>query len=243
MTEREFELRAKEIFERIPEAFKEGVDGLEVVRRALAHPTLPDIYTLGECRSEFYPSEFGGAGEVRSFVVLYYGSFVRLSELDDRFDWEEELIETITHEVRHHLESLASEDDLEVQDYVEDQNFNRREGEPFDPHFYRGGAAVAEGAFEVDGDLFVDHVVGDEERTVHLEWGGETFDVPVPDPLGDVHFLTLRRDDEGRELLLVLQRKQGWWASLTRVLAGRTTEVLCSDVSPPDERPEAGAER
>src|SRR5690606_38204115 len=134
-----FETRAREMYREVPEHFLEGIDGLEVSRRTEAHPTLQDIYTLGECLTEQYPSEFGGAGEVRSIVVLYYGSLLALSRLDEEFDWEGELYETLTHEVRHHLESLATEDALEEIDYAEDQNFRRREGERFDPAFYRAG--------------------------------------------------------------------------------------------------------
>src|SRR5690606_14293327 len=67
---RTFESRAHDLFAQVPERFLEGIDGLEVSRRAEAHPSLPDIYTLGECLTEQYPSEFGGAGDVRSIVVL-----------------------------------------------------------------------------------------------------------------------------------------------------------------------------
>src|SRR5699024_8517935 len=103
----DFERRAQEIFDEIPPEYREGVDGLAVYPDSVPHPSLPGIYTLGECRSEFYPSEYGGAGEVRSIVVLFHGSFRELAATDDEWEWEEELFETITHEVRHHLESLA----------------------------------------------------------------------------------------------------------------------------------------
>ena len=149
---RDFERRADDIFREIPEEFKHGIDGLRVVRRAEVHPELPGIYTLGECRSEFYPSDFGGPGDVHSLVYLYYGSFLELARRSDDWDWEGELWETITHEVRHHLESLASDDALEVQDYAEDQNFARREGRPFDPFFFQHGDRLDERTFYVDGD-------------------------------------------------------------------------------------------
>ena len=138
-----FQARANELFAEIPPEFLEGIDGLEVSRSTEPHPSLPDIYTLGECLTEQYPSEFGGAGEVRSIVVLYYGSFLALSRLDEAFDWEGELYETLMHEVRHHLESLATDDELEEIDYAEDQNFHRREGERSTPRSTGRGCAGA----------------------------------------------------------------------------------------------------
>ena len=145
MRHREFEELAFAHWERIPEEYKQGIDGVRVLRRAKAHDELPDVYTLGECTTEAYPSEYGGPDTIRSAVVLYWGSFVALAELDPEFDWEDELWETLTHELRHHLESLASEDALEDVDYAADENFRRYEGEPFDPFFYRlGEPATAE---------------------------------------------------------------------------------------------------
>ena len=58
-----FEARAREIFASVPDQFLGGIDGLEVSRRTELHPSLPEVFTLGECLTEHYPSEFGGAGE------------------------------------------------------------------------------------------------------------------------------------------------------------------------------------
>src|SRR5690606_19283644 len=142
----EFQRRAREIFDTVPESFKEGVDDLEVTRRTVSHPSLRGVFTLGECLSESYPSEFGGAGEVRRRVVLLCGRFLELCRTDEDWEWEEELRETILHEIRHPLEHLAAEEELEERDYAEDQNFARREGERFDPFFFRLGEPVGEGA-------------------------------------------------------------------------------------------------
>ena len=214
-----FEARAQELYAAVPERFLEGIDGLEVSRRTVPHPSLPDIYTLGECLTEQYPSEFGGAGEVRSIVVLYYGSFLELSRLDEEFDWEGELYETLTHEVRHHLESLATEDQLEEIDYAEDQNFHRREGERFDPFFYRSGLRRAEREWEVDGDFFLEIPVSREGGwPLGVEWEGRTLAVQRPEPLGDVHFLTVDEwsGDTGEVLLVLLPRRgvMGWLSGL-----------------------------
>jgi hypothetical protein len=219
---RDFERAANEVFAAIPERFREGVDGLEVSRSTVPHPTLPDIYTLGECITESYPTEFGGPGEVRSIVALYYGSFLALSRLDDEWDWDEEIYETITHEVQHHLETLADDESLEVLDYVEDQNFARREGQPFDPFFFRSGRRLEGGGWEVDGDVFIERILAADESaagTVRVEHGGAAYDVPLPTPLPAVHFERLLEREDGGELVAVLVRRRGlleWLKALLR---------------------------
>ncbi len=232
MTYEEFERRAEEVFEEVPPDFREGVDGLRVERKAERHPTLPEVYTLGECLTETYPTEYGGAGEVRSFVVLYYGSFLRLSRMEEEWDWEEEIWETVTHEIRHHLESLALEDDLEVRDYADDQNFARREGLEFDPFFHRSGEPAGPGAWTVDGDVFLERAVSAPGEPVEVEWKERVFRFPAPSPLGDVHFATLEGVPGPRgELVAVLVRRRGVWESLRHALGGRKPEVLESLVT------------
>lgn len=229
-----FRRRAEEIFEAIPADYREGVDGLEVLRKTVLHPTLPEIYTLGECLSDFYPSDFGGAGEVRSRVVLYYGSFLELSRSRDDWDWEEELFETITHEVRHHLEHLALEDSLEETDYAEDQNFARREGEPFDPFFFQSGTRVAPSLYEVDGDVFLEIEVDQHElragEPIRASLFGRTFRLRPPSGLADVYFLRLPEDaveiqGEGEAFVVVVRRKNALeW--VRRMLSQRQLRVV-----------------
>jgi predicted Zn-dependent protease with MMP-like domain len=227
MTFEEFSAYAHRVYDEIPEEFKEGLDGMEVTRKTELHPNLPEVYTLGECLSEFYPSDFGGPGEVLSRVVLYYGSFLELSRSRDDWDWEDEVFETVTHEVRHHLEHLASEDALEEMDYAEDQNFARREGERFDPFFFRMGEEVEPGVFEVDGDIFVEMqfrpraAAGSARLPVQVR--GTSFRVGVPaNTAADVSFLRVVEPPvEARgDLLLVLVRRRGWWQWLTGAFAG-----------------------
>lgn len=227
---REFEQYARQAFHEIPPRFREGVAGVRVHARAVSHPTLPDVYTLGECRSETFPSEYGGAGDVASVVHLYHGSFARVAELDSDWDWEYEVWETVTHEVQHHLEFLASEDALERRDYMEDQNFARREGVPFDPFFFREGAPVADDTYEVDGDIFVERrmenrgTAGGAPFTV--QWQGRRAVVPRPGPLGDVHFVTVPSlSTEAGDVVLVLTRRRGWLDALRGFLRGVSLDV------------------
>jgi predicted Zn-dependent protease with MMP-like domain len=230
MTFDEFATFAHRVYDEIPEDFKEGLDGMEVSRKAVLHPTLPEVYTLGECLSEFYPSDYGGAGDVLSRVVLYYGSFLELSRSREDWDWEDEVYETVTHEVRHHLEHLASEDALEEMDYAEDQNFARREGERFDPFFYRMGRAGGPGVWEVDGDVFVEVEVSPRGEGGRLVVGvrGASFTVHLPSEPADVRFLSVTNppvDVEG-DLLVVVVKRRGWLEWLKGVLGGGEMSIV-----------------
>jgi predicted Zn-dependent protease with MMP-like domain len=215
MTFAEFRDVAHQIFDEIPPDYRDGVDGLEVTRQTVAHPSLPGVFTLGECLSEFYPSEYGGAGEVRSRVVLYYGSFLELSRSREDWDWEGELHETILHEVRHHLEHLAAEDELDAMDYAEDQNFARREGERFDPFFFQRGDRIGPSTYRVDEDVFIERMAGERgaaaEGELDVEWRGRRVRVRRPADQADVHYLRVEAlEGEGSgEVILVLVRRRG----------------------------------
>jgi hypothetical protein len=217
MTFEEFEQRAWEEWERIPQEYRSGVDGLVIERSALPHPSLPDIYTLGECRTESYPSDFGGPDTTRSVVVLHYGSFFRLSRLDRDFDWSGELWETLTHELQHHLESLAADDALGDMDYAADENYRRYQGEPFDPFFYRHGLPEA-GWRRVEDEYFLE--LGEQESAIAFPWAGRHYVVDVPQDRGDVTFLTVTAgvEDAPAALHIVLVRPPGGWLATLRSL-------------------------
>lgn len=230
----EFEAAARRAFDRIPPEYRTGVDALRVEREALPHPTAPEVYTLGECVTEAYPSDWEGPETVRSVVVLYHGSFVRLSEMDPEFDWDEELWETLTHEIRHHLEWLAMEDDLERVDYAMDEEFKRWEGEPFDPWYFQYGDPVDEGVYRVENRFYLEQRWRPEEfeeaERIEFAWRGRTFAVRRPDALGDLHFVWLHGLDAGAATVeLVLVRRTGWWEKLRRLFRGDEARVLQSE--------------
>jgi len=62
-----------------------------------------EYYILGE----YIEDGTGGC-----FIVFYYGSFVGLLEDEPETCWKAEIIDTVLHEMQHHLESLAGRDDL-----------------------------------------------------------------------------------------------------------------------------------
>jgi hypothetical protein len=138
----------------IPPEFEGGVVGVEVSPKTVPHPVLADIYTLGEC----IPLDWSGSGaDLQSRIVLYHGSFHALARLaGGDFDWRKEAWETLTHELRHHLEWRANVTALEAYDWAGEQNFARHEDKPFDPLFHRSGELVAPGVWKVDDDVFVE---------------------------------------------------------------------------------------
>ncbi len=205
--------KAHQAFQEIPEEFREGVDGLTVRPEALPHPMHPGVFTLGQCMTESYPSDWTGPDTLRSVVVLFHGSFMALARGDPDFDWEGELWETLTHELRHHLESLAQEDALEGVDYAMEEAFARADGEDFDPFYYRSGLVVAEGLYQVEYDFFLEQVWSQEDfdaaEAVEFTWHGSRERVPRPEVLGDVHYVWVEGLDVGPGMLqLVLIRRR-----------------------------------
>jgi hypothetical protein len=240
----EFERRAREAFEEIPESFKQGIDGLEVSRESVPHPTLPDVFTLGQCVTEEHFSDYAGPETTRSVIVLYWGSFKGLAALDDEFDWEAEIWETLTHELRHHLESLAREDALEDVDVAADELFNRQEGLAFDPWYYQKGDREDSGAYLIEGNRYLEQTwrTRDFERaeSVEFAWQGARYRIPRPAELGDVHFVCIEGADfDEARLELVLVRKRTWGESLKR-LAGASDLIVLESAAVAERVPQSG---
>jgi hypothetical protein len=221
----EFEALAWREWERIPAEYRAGVDGLVIERRAVPHPTLPDVYTLGECATESYPSDFGGPDTTRSVVVLYYGSFFRLSRLDASFDWEAELWETLTHELQHHLESLAADDALVDMDYAADENFRRYEGEPFDPFFFRHGL-LRDGWYRVDDEYFLEVPWPAPDAPLHFVWADQTYEVDAPAEQADVALIAVEGVDDAPSLHLAVVQHRGVFATAARLLTRRPLHCI-----------------
>jgi hypothetical protein len=201
---REFERLVRRLAREIPEEYLEGIAGVDVSPKTVPHPVRPDVYTLGEC----IPLH-GELDEIQSRVVLYHGSFRALAGMHPGgFAWRDEAWETLTHELRHHLEWRANADALEVFDWAAEQNFARQEGQDFDPAFHLSGERVADGIYRIDDDVFLDRVMRRRPATVHVLWRGATYTVAVPDvplPL----FLTLEglREPPPGDAILVLRAR------------------------------------
>jgi hypothetical protein len=160
----------------VPPEFRDGIVAIEVSPKTLPHPVRGDVYTLGEC----IPLEWTGSGaDLQSRVVLYHGSFAALAALGD-FDWRHEAWETLTHELRHHLEWRAHAAALEAYDWAAEENFKRHEGLRFDPLFYRSGEVAAAGVWKVDDDVFIEQERGAGSRgQVEVTWHGRRYRAPL----------------------------------------------------------------
>ena len=76
------------------------------------------IYTMGE----YVHDEMG------RYIVIYYGSFVKLCKNLSPEKLRKELKETLIHEFRHHIESLAGDCELEIIDEMEMARFRAPRG-------------------------------------------------------------------------------------------------------------------
>lgn len=68
-----------------------------------------DYYIMGE----YIQDELGNQ------VVLYYGSFKYFLEDAQLSQWQKEIMDTIKHELTHHIEAMAGQEDLAIQEEVE----------------------------------------------------------------------------------------------------------------------------
>jgi len=203
----DFRQLVERLLREVPPAYLDGVVLVEVSPKAVPHPLRGDVYTLGEC----IPLEWSGNGaDLQSRVVLYHGSFAALARLGD-FDWREEAWETLSHELRHHLEWRANSGALEAYDWAAEQNFARQEGQPFDPLFYRSGEKIAEGVYKVEDDVFIENWEEGRPSGERFEgvWHGRLYHVSLPGGVRPPAFLTLEGLDEPPpgDAVLVVARK------------------------------------
>lgn len=159
----EFRRRAEEAFRAIPPEFRERVLGPVCVERAKRQKDGPRMLTLGEC---LHAPDYAGSAELHSTVFLYYGSFREAARADPSFDWEDEIVDTVQHEVQHHVEDQVGAPKLRDEDWLQDQNERRRAGLEYRPGYWHGGerlpAAVGR-RFAVGGDVFVERTLTEEE--------------------------------------------------------------------------------
>ena len=78
-----------------------------------------DLYILGEYQS---------GGSMGRLIKIYYGSFEKLFGSLSEEEFKERLKKTLFHEFTHHLESLAGERDLEIEDERQLAAYRREKG-------------------------------------------------------------------------------------------------------------------
>lgn len=208
-----FESTVRRLATEIPAEFLDGIAEIAVSPRTVAHPERADIFTLGECIP--LPAASDDPEAIQSRVVLYYGSFAAMARDQPDFDWHREAWETLTHELRHHVEWRARDPALEELDEAQEQNFARLAGERFDPVFYRAGEGVAGGIFRVEDDYFVEVGTG-ASGTVRFPWAGRRYRVELPSDLTLPAFLSVQGLEEppAGEVVLVVSEAPKWWAML-----------------------------
>src|SRR4026209_1478439 len=206
----DFEALVQRLQTEVPAEYLEGVMEIEVSRNTLPDPTHADVYTLGECIP--LPLDHQDSpGGVLSRLVLYYGSFHALAKLDSEFDWRQEAWETLTHELRHHLEWRARAPDLEEFDWAVEHNFARHDQESFDPTFFLSGERQPDGNYWVEDDVFIEQIVNKVPPAVSFVWQGLTYRVVPPENAELPCFLTIDgvADPPPGDLVVVLRRKPG----------------------------------
>ena len=202
MTLEDFRALVRRLQHEIPAQFESGVADVEVSPKTVPDPVHDGVYTLGEC----VPLTWTGDGtDLQSRIVLFHGSFQALARQSTPagFDWRGEAWDTLTHELRHHLEFRAHVDALEVYDWAAEQNFARHEGHAFDPGFYRSGERIADGVYKVDDDVFVEAGSNGD-----FSWHGKRYRAPVSG-VQPPAFLTLEglADAPHGDAVLVLRRR------------------------------------
>lgn len=89
-----------ELAEEFPEALFEGLNGgVHLVEDAMPDPEFPqaELYIMGEYHEDL----------LGRYINLYYGSFAVVADREEWTpeDWREELRQTLSHELTHHMEN------------------------------------------------------------------------------------------------------------------------------------------
>jgi len=100
------------------EVFRElngGVSLLTETKKSDKDPS-GGLYTLGEYRRD----------QMGRYIVIYYGSLIAAYGNPTHKEMRKRLRDVLTHELTHHLESLAGERDLEIEDEIDFNNYINR---------------------------------------------------------------------------------------------------------------------
>jgi len=114
----EFDLMLDEIAEDIPPEFFGGLSGGIILREECKlHPEgAGDLYIMGEYHSR---------RDMGRSIYIYYGSFMCTYGYLPQHALRSKVRATLLHELTHHLESLAGERGLELQDRLRLEEYKR----------------------------------------------------------------------------------------------------------------------
>ena len=97
-----------ELSAEIPPAFFDELNGgINLLPDTRRSDHGPDLFTMGD---------YNHGGPMGRYINIYYGSMQRVYRHLEREEYKEALWEVLRHEFRHHIESLAGECDLEIED-------------------------------------------------------------------------------------------------------------------------------
>ena len=111
-----------EIAAELPEGvFRELNGGVSLLAETKISKNDPEggLYTLGEYRRD----------QMGRYIVIYYGSMIAVYGRCTQKKMRKHLRDVLTHELTHHIESLAGDRSLEIEDKKKLFNyFNRKRG-------------------------------------------------------------------------------------------------------------------
>lgn len=114
-----------DIAQELPQDFyKELNGGIILSPDVKIHPESNEsgnLLILGE-----YHNDRKGYGGLGRYIVIYFGSFMKLYSYFPVDRQKQELRRVLVHEFMHHLESLAGERDLEIQDAHDMAKYRQR---------------------------------------------------------------------------------------------------------------------
>ncbi|HEX6434643.1 MAG TPA: hypothetical protein VFZ87_10390, partial [Gemmatimonadales bacterium] len=92
-----------------------------------------------------------------------------------------------------------------------EHNFARHDGEAFDPTFFLSGEVLGEGVYQIEDDVFIDRIVPSVPSAVTFSWGGQAYDIAVPEGAELPCYLYVDgvTSPPPGDLVVVLRRKPG----------------------------------
>ena len=111
-----------EVVREMPEEIFVSLNGgINLLEEAMPHPEADEgqLYILGQ---------YHYGGSLGRYITIYYGSFMELYGRRSQRQIRRQIDRVLRHEFLHHLESMAGEKGLEVQDAVELARFKARQG-------------------------------------------------------------------------------------------------------------------
>jgi hypothetical protein len=127
MTFEDFQSTVDEMMAEIPSEFTRELQAVHVLPQARPEAGLDQVWRLGEYLDPGPEAFLGSNSGLGRHIALYYGSFVRIAAGRPEFDWDTAIWDTLTHELRHHVESLAGDVSLIAEDTRRRKFFEQRQ--------------------------------------------------------------------------------------------------------------------